>query len=273
MTFFELQNTEYYIKYLAFVRQPWYNGESWSCIGHPKEQHLLILLDGCRAVYTMRDGREYHFASGDLAFVPMGSEYRARFYKESDKPTTAGVNFMIYGMSGELLPIDDVPVSASAVGARSYINEIERMNYSVCRRRMKYNLPIYSSLDYLFDELSRSHSGLHSYELISVGAEYLNKHFNEDVSVSALASMCNISEVYFRRLFKEQTGKTPTEYRNGLRFERSAEYLKYSNMSIRDIAERLGFVDTSYFVKRFKESFGISPLAYRKLTNSNKLER
>lgn len=273
MTFFELQNTEYSVKYLNFARQQWSEGEVWRCIGHPKEQHLLIIFDGCRAVYTMRDGREYHFAPGEIAFIPMGSEYRVKFYNESDNATTAGVNFMIYGLSGELITVDDTLISAGAVGARDFINEIERLKYTVSHSRMKYNVPIYSALNYLYDEHLRSHSGMRAYELIKTGAEYLNKHFDEDVSIGEIASMCNISEVYFRRLFKEQTGKSPAEFRNSERLLRAREYLRYSDVSISDISDRLGFVDASYFAKRFKEAYGMSPLAYRKLKNSNKLEK
>lgn len=273
MTFSELLRAEYTVKYLAFVRQPWYDGEIWSCIGHPKEQHLLIFLDGCRATYTMRDGREYNFASGDIAFVPMGCEYRAKFFKESENPTTAGVNFMLYSPSGEKIELDDVPYSLNGAGARTYLNQIEELCYSASPCRMKYNLPIYSSLDYLFDGLAGSAYFSNSYELIKRGVEYLFSHFKENTPISTLADMCNISEVYFRRIFKEHMGKSPSEYRNLLRLERAEDYLKYSNMSINDISEQLGFVDTSYFVKRFRELFGKSPLAYRKLQNSNKLEK
>ena len=39
-----------------------------------------------------------------------------------------------------------------------------------------------------------------------------------------------------------------------------------TRLSVTEIAYAVGFGDTSYFIKRFKEAYGISPLAYRKKT-------
>jgi len=76
--------------------------------------------------------------------------------------------------------------------------------------------------------------------------------------------MCNISSVYFRRLFKEQTGMSPTEYRTHLRLVQGAELLRFGTASVSEISDRLGFVDSAYFAKIFKEKYGVTPLAYRK---------
>ena len=101
-------------------------------------------------------------------------------------------------------------------------------------------------------------------ELIRSGAQYLHKHFAEDVGVEELSAMCNISSVYFRRLFKEQTGMSPTEYRTHLRLVQGAELLRFGTASVSEISDRLGFVDSAYFAKIFKEKYGVTPLAYRK---------
>ena len=57
---------------------------------------------------------------------------------------------------------------------------------------------------------------------------------------------------------------SPTEYRTHLRLMHAAELLRFGTASVSDITERLGFVDSAYFAKKFKERYGVTPLTYRK---------
>lgn len=83
---------------------------------------------------------------------------------------------------------------------------------------------------------------------------------------SNVPALCFISEVYFRRLFKKQFGMTPIEYRNQLRLNRARQHLEYSEISIQEISNILGYATVSHFIKAFKDLFGVSPLSYRKNT-------
>jgi AraC-like DNA-binding protein len=263
MRFDEVFSTEYRLSYLSSIRQPWQNGEAWSCIGQPKEHNLLLTLEGCRGVYTMSDGREFLVEPGQVFFVPKGTEYVARFYTEKLPATTYGVNFRIFDTAGSGVEIEPVPISFNSIALLSNMADMEKLSYTLCREPMQYNFLLYNIFAVLASQMPRRGASS-GFELINAGVEYLNRNFHEDISVSRLADMCRISEVYFRRLFKMQTGMSPNEYRTRLRIERAEEYLRYSNMSVSAISERLGFSDTAYFIKRFRELRGITPLAYRK---------
>ncbi|MBO5851143.1 MAG: helix-turn-helix transcriptional regulator, partial [Clostridia bacterium] len=98
---------------------------------------------------------------------------------------------------------------------------------------------------------------------IKNGVEYLHKYYYENFDINYLATLSNISEVYFRRLFKKTFGYPPAEYRIKLRINKACDYLKFTNLPVHIIAENLGFIDSAYFTKTFKERYKLTPLQYR----------
>ena len=70
---------------------------------------------------------------------------------------------------------------------------------------------------------------------------------------------------YFRRCFKDATGKTPTQYLTELRINRAKQLLSDKKIfSVSSISESCGFADSLYFSTCFKKHVGMSPLNYRK---------
>jgi AraC-like DNA-binding protein len=100
-------------------------------------------------------------------------------------------------------------------------------------------------------------------EIIAPGFIYLTEHFDEVVQISHLAKMCNVSEVYFRKRFRECLGVSPIKYRNHLRLEKAKEYLEYGDISIQEISDLLGYSSASHFTKEFSTEYEIKPLTYR----------
>lgn len=93
---------------------------------------------------------------------------------------------------------------------------------------------------------------------------FIREHPEEDLGLQALASMANLSPVYFHRLFRAHTGMTPAAYVLGCRIAAAKAQLKAGDMSISEIATRCGFNSQSYFNFKFKEITGETPLQYRK---------
>ena len=263
----DLSKTEYRVSFVNLMRQQWYNGEVWTSIGMPKVNHLFLYLDGCSAIYEMKDGRVIKGSPGDVMYISAGCEYRASFFHDEAKEhSTIGVNFALFGNDGRFVTGLNAVEVFSSEAVHSLMLELEGLFYSLCDLPMKYNTLIYRIFD-IFATGVYSQKYAHSgFEVIRCGAEYLHKHFSEDVSVEEISAMCNISSVYFRRLFKEQTGMSPVEYRTHLRLVHAEELLRFGVASVNEISERLGFVDAAYFAKKFKQRHGISPLAYRKRT-------
>ncbi|MCF0228280.1 MAG: helix-turn-helix domain-containing protein [Parasporobacterium sp.] len=84
------------------------------------------------------------------------------------------------------------------------------------------------------------------------------------VSLESISKTYNYSISYLSTLIKEQYGKSFTEITTELRLERAKILLKKTNLSMSRIAAAVGYSDKSYFLKRFKKQFGITPSEYRK---------
>jgi transcriptional regulator GlxA family with amidase domain len=80
--------------------------------------------------------------------------------------------------------------------------------------------------------------------------------------------MAGLSRFHFSRLFKELTGRSVTEYVNGIRIGR-AEYLLYNTtMTVSEIALAAGFHDIYYFSRIFKKFKNVAPTEMRKNRSS-----
>ena len=93
---------------------------------------------------------------------------------------------------------------------------------------------------------------------------YIAEHYSEKIYIDRLSEIIMVSADYFTKMFKDSIGKTPVDYINGIRINRSMQLLIESDKPISEIAESVGFTNANYFHKIFKQYMGVSPLAYRK---------
>jgi AraC-like DNA-binding protein len=85
-------------------------------------------------------------------------------------------------------------------------------------------------------------------------------------SVGVLAYSLNINRFKLSRHFKQQTNMTLEHFLFKEKMNRAAYLLKTShNLPIKQVAERIGFCSSDYFIQKFKEYFGVVPGKYREL--------
>lgn len=93
--------------------------------------------------------------------------------------------------------------------------------------------------------------------------EYIKIHCVHPISISDLCKVLAVSPQHVCRILKKTLGIHPTEYINQVRIELACSMLLYSNLSIKEIGEKCGFQNTSYFCKKFKQFEHLTPLEYR----------
>lgn len=99
--------------------------------------------------------------------------------------------------------------------------------------------------------------------LVQTCMDYIDFHYNTDLSLSSLAAMCSVSSSYLSSLFKKEVGMTITDYIHYTRIRQSLTMLNTSSMSVSEIAALCGFSDANYFTRTFKKLQGKTPKAYR----------
>ena len=94
--------------------------------------------------------------------------------------------------------------------------------------------------------------------------DYIEAHLTEEITLAALADICNFSPWYAHRLFREHTGYAPAEYIRRMRLAKSALRLKAEHTKIIDVAFDLGFASVDGYTRAFRKEFGINPGEYAK---------
>lgn len=257
----DLINENYNIVFINALQQFWKTGRLFQCFGNSKKQNLFLFLNGCKAKYTNKYGKEIFAESGDVVYVPIASEYKVELYDFKDEAAhTIGINFFIYDPEGEpVVMSNDITVFSNSV-----FKQLEIMFNNAVRSDLEG--PILKSriiLSQIICILATYHSKTSS-PIIEKAIDFWASNIAANPSISQTAKYCNISEVYFRRIFKDVKGITPHEFLHEMRMSRAASYLEFSDASVQEISEMLGYSAVSYFIDAFHKHYGCTPLKFRK---------
>ena len=88
-------------------------------------------------------------------------------------------------------------------------------------------------------------------------------HLDGEISLHALAERAGVSDSYLSARFKEETGETLSQWVRGRRVHRAKELLAREDLSIAQVAEQVGVLDVSYFIRLFRKETGMTPGEYR----------
>ena len=91
----------------------------------------------------------------------------------------------------------------------------------------------------------------------------MEENLENGISLDFLSDQFSMRPDALSRLFKQMMGKGYTEYIKEKKMERALELLK-EDKSVKDIAQKLGYNSPQYFIKIFKEVYGVTPYQYKK---------
>jgi len=94
--------------------------------------------------------------------------------------------------------------------------------------------------------------------------QYIEEHYNQNISLDQLALTFNLSKQWLILRFKKEMNITPITYLNNFRMKKAKEFLLQQEMLISEVAFACGFETPYYFTNAFKKHFGISPGVWRK---------
>jgi AraC family transcriptional regulator, arabinose operon regulatory protein len=101
-------------------------------------------------------------------------------------------------------------------------------------------------------------------ERVARSIEFMKKHLQEPLHIETLAAVVKLSRSHYTSLFVRVMGYAPLRYLNHLRMHRAVQLLNTTNLSIKEISDRLGFSDQFYFSRAFSKMHGHAPSEHRR---------
>ncbi len=100
-------------------------------------------------------------------------------------------------------------------------------------------------------------------KLVNDCCNYIHDHLNEPVRVSEVTDSTGLNAHFVSQKFKEETGQSINDYVRATKISEAKALLRYSELSLAEISERLAYSSQSFFTATFREVTGLTPRQYR----------
>lgn len=221
---------------------------------HPSGQGYCALSYRLEAEDTrlIAEGETYFAAAGCVAFFPAGVPYR----RQTRRDRLITFHFIAPGLAG--LPLRVFSPEVGEPLAPLFRQALSVWDAREGGYRFRAQALLCEALAHLFFETSECPLS----PLVSRAIACLRENAgNPDFSVSSLSCVTHVSGTYLRRLFRRETGLSPKQYLEEMRFSSAKSYLSAGFLSVSEVAEACGFSDAKNFSTAFRRRFGYPPSA------------
>jgi len=217
--------------------------------------------------------RRYLVKGGQYFILPPG---RPHIYgANKNRPWTiywlhfTGEHAAVYS-EGQQLPQDILPTHNSRISERQHIFEeiFSTLQHSTDSESLRYASSLLhyylASMRYLrhYRQTASSDAAV-SKDFVGAVLHYMHENMERHLTLDDLARYTGYSLSRFSQLFRQQTGESPIACLNRLKIERACQLLRDTDMRINQICHKVGFDDSYYFSRLFKQLTGCSPRLYR----------
>ena len=215
----------------------------------------LIIRQAGLSVYTV-DKKEYEVDAERALFLPAGTEYELDVER--------------YGLC-TVIEFDAANPAAELEPTLFYISGDKDINKTVvdvarfwALKGPAYNSKclseIYSVITRISNEAAFNSTLAGKYSLIHRSVKYIETNYSDpDLYTPYLAKMSGIGDTYYRNIFTAVFNTPPTRYIQQYRVDKSKELLVNTDLTVDEIAVKVGFANASYFCKVFKSLTGKTP--------------
>jgi predicted ATPase/AraC-like DNA-binding protein/tRNA A-37 threonylcarbamoyl transferase component Bud32 len=98
---------------------------------------------------------------------------------------------------------------------------------------------------------------------IGMAKAYIKEHYTEPLTLPQVAGIVSVTPAYLSRCFVKYCGQNFWEYVTHVRIAKAKELLISTNLQVQEVAEKVGYMDTSYFARIFRRVTGVTPRNYR----------
>jgi len=119
-------------------------------------------------------------------------------------------------------------------------------------------------------KLAKQHGRPQFSRNVTAMRQLVQQRFSEQLSLAMVAAELHLNAVYLGQQFKQEVGRSFSQYLNDYRVNVAVDLLRHSDQDIGQIATMIGYQNSSYFFKLFKNQTGMSPGEYRKAGTSGR---
>ena len=101
-------------------------------------------------------------------------------------------------------------------------------------------------------------------ELVAIAKQFMDENFDQGITVSEAAAYVFLSQGYFTRAFRDETGISPMNYLMKKRIEKACKLLQNNEIKVSAISLQSGFSSPQRFNVAFRKQMGMTPMEYRK---------
>lgn len=254
----DIAKNELYIKSFEGIHKDYIHPRAISFC-RPRYCDAFVYILGGSCIYTIKDDkRSFKAHAGDLLYLAHGAVYQMNVLERYD---FICINFFFDCENARACDVFKLKSSDKTEGL--FFQALKDSSRTTLAHKTALLYHIYNEL-ILSQKVSYLPNGLR--EKIDEAISTISKDPQDAPSIYALAARAEMSEVYFRKLFKSVMGVSPAKFITGCRIARAKELLTAEYLSPEDVAERCGFSSVSYFCRVFKKSVGITPSEYKKRT-------
>ena len=203
------------------------------------------------------EGREYALLEGSLFFIHLNGMNALGYYEK----------FVKNGF--RILDIREKELTEQTLRKIIAINQKRELTTEVRTSGLIGTL----LTELIVQNTAESRQAILIPEFVRAAEKYLEQHFREKVPLQELADMLHVDRFYLIKEFGRYVGISPHEYQIELRISYAKELLKYSDLSVNEIAYACGMNQTSHFISLFREREHSTPARFRKEWRPGPAER
>ncbi|QUW21481.1 helix-turn-helix transcriptional regulator [Sporosarcina sp. Marseille-Q4063] len=234
--------------------------------------------------YTLKGGGEiniqnhiYQLEAGDAFFVKVPSEHR--YYLPSDSTEWEFLHITLFGKEalriyedivdevGHILKLDLYSMPISII-----LDVLGKVSKNKMNDAFEASSFAYSFLMAINRNILNIKSDEEWPEPISNAIVFINNNFHAPITLDDIVRASGLSKYHFTRLFSKSINSTPIQYLTNIRINASIDLLKNKNLTIDEIAVKVGFSNGNYFGKVFRSYLDISPGEYRNTKSFNTVD-
>lgn len=220
--------------------------------------HAIVIKLFGESVYDFC-GKILYLEPDEAIFIPKGSFYTVRLLSDSGE-------YVIINFDANITSPTPEKFSLSNYSNRTFLaSSLPQLWLSAeAGQKFKCYSAFYSLLSFFHTSKNADYTYKSKADKINPAIQYLQENiFSCSLKPGELNRLCNMSDTYFRKIFKACYGTSPQEYVINKRLTRAESIILSGDYSsITEVAKAVGYADSLYFSRIFAQQFGVCPSQY-----------